>query len=254
MSVPHTVSLPVVGPPSLSLSLSLAPPAHPSPPISLSVTAPFPFLPLPCHRAKDMDRDRHGTVTMALAPTLLRLTAPWKPYSSAFEAPEIGLPFEDPEIGSPLRFGSVASGTRIRPLGSDLGGRGAGAGQPRLPHPPPYIRQGFPQGKGDIYRRGRKSEVDLWPLTPPPGLLLRGSGWVKPPPPQSGAESLEAPKKIFGRNSLAPKAPEKIVDWPKAWKKIWPNHSKGRGGGVGAPPPPPPPGPSGAELFKGALP
>ena len=76
------------------------------------------------------------------------------------------------------------------------------------------------------------------------GLLLRGGGEGEgstPPPPSGGAEILETPKKIFGLNYLPPKAAEKIVDWPKAWKKIWPNRLRvgvgsagggGRGGGA----------------------
>ena len=55
------------------------------------------------------------------------------------------------------------------------------------------------------------------------------------PPPQSGAESLEAPKKI--------------VDWPKARKTIWPNLFRERGGGCLSSPAPPPSG--GAEVRKG---
>ena len=47
--------------------------------------------------------------------------------------------------------------------------------------------------------------------------------------------------------SVAPNAPEKIFDWPEAWKKIWPNLFKGGGD----PPTPSPPG--GAELLKRAL-
>ena len=74
-----------------------------------------------------------------------------------------------------------------------------------------------------------------------------------PPLPLSGAEFLEAPKKIFGPNRLALKAPEKIFDRLKARRKIWSNILSGGGGGgrmvggwCGTPRPPPPP--SGAEL------
>ena len=36
-------------------------------------------------------------------------------------------------------------------------------------------------------------------------------------------EALKAPKKICGLNGLAPKAPEKFLDWPKARRKVWPH-------------------------------
>ena len=65
------------------------------------------------------------------------------------------------------------------------------------------------------------------------GLLLKGEGSrglvrvgpALPPPPPKWCEFLEAPKKVF--------------DWPKAWKKIWPNLLRGGGvvGGWCAPPP-----------------
>ena len=86
------------------------------------------------------------------------------------------------------------------------------------------------------------------------GVGSRGVGGASKPPPQSGAELLQAPKALkkffFGVNYLAPNAPEKIFDLPKARRKIWPNHLGG-GGGVGGPgggggaewcgqPPPPP--------------
>ena len=63
-----------------------------------------------------------------------------------------------------------------------------------------------------------------------------------PPPPSGGAEFLEAPKKIFGLNQLAPKAPEKVLDRPKARRKIWPDILRGGVwvGGMGPPPTPPP--------------
>ena len=93
-----------------------------------------------------------------------------------------------------------------------------------------------------------------------------GGGGLPPPPPPGGVEFLEAPKapkNLFGLNQLAPKAPEKIFDRPKARRKIWPNYLRGgggwwvggsRGGGwvVWDPPPPPPP-PGGAELLSGTL-
>ena len=61
-----------------------------------------------------------------------------------------------------------------------------------------------------------------------------------------GAGFLEAPKKIFGSNKLAPKATEKTVDCPKARKKNGSNLFKrggSRWGGGGATPDP----------FNGAL-
>ena len=66
---------------------------------------------------------------------------------------------------------------------------------------------------------------------------VRGSSPPPPPPPSVGAEFLEALKKIFGLNRLAPKAPEKIFDRPKARRKIWSNILSGLGGGGGIPPP-----------------
>ena len=50
-------------------------------------------------------------------------------------------------------------------------------------------------------------------------LFKRGGG-VQPPPP-GGAEVLEVPKKIFGLKWLAPEAPEKIFDRPKARRNIF---------------------------------
>ena len=63
-------------------------------------------------------------------------------------------------------------------------------------------------------------------------------GWVQPPPPSGGAgfsEAPEPPKKIVGPKEFAL---NKIIDWPMARKKIWPNLL--RVGGWSAPPPPPP--------------
>ena len=77
----------------------------------------------------------------------------------------------------------------------------------------------------------------LFTWTPQECTVQGVGGWVQPPPPPSAAECLEAPKapkKIFGLNSWAPKAPETIFDRPKARKKIWPNLF---GGGI--PPRPP---------------
>ena len=75
----------------------------------------------------------------------------------------------------------------------------------------------------------------------------------RPPPPPRGAEFVEAPKapkKMYGLNELAPKAPDKFFDRPKVRNKIWPNLLRGRGGvqgrrGGG--------GGGGAELFERAL-
>ena len=67
-----------------------------------------------------------------------------------------------------------------------------------------------------------------------------GAGLFLPPPPPGGAEFVQAPKKIFGLNNLAPKAAEKSFDRPEARRKIWPNiqvHG-GMGGWCGTPPPP----------------
>ena len=53
-----------------------------------------------------------------------------------------------------------------------------------------------------------------------------GVGLRRTPPPQGGAEFFEAPKApktTFGLNELAPKAPEKIFDRPKARRNICPN-------------------------------
>ena len=58
---------------------------------------------------------------------------------------------------------------------------------------------------------------------------LWGGGGA-PPPPRGGAEFLEAPNKFFALNELAPKAPEKTFDRPKARRKIWPNLLGGGGG------------------------
>ena len=43
--------------------------------------------------------------------------------------------------------------------------------------------------------------------------------------------------KIVGLNELAPKVPEKIFDWPKARKKIWPSLLREGGCPGGTPPP-----------------
>ena len=88
-------------------------------------------------------------------------------------------------------------------------------------------------------------------MGPIPRAPFGGGGSSPPPPPPSGGadflEVLKAPKKFSGPNELVPKAPEKIFDRPKAWKKIWPNLLGGGGGGH-------PPPPSGAELLGEALP
>ena len=55
------------------------------------------------------------------------------------------------------------------------------------------------------------------------------SGGVGGAAPPSGAEVLEAPKKNFGLNQLALKAPEEIFDRPKVRRKIWPNMLSGGG-------------------------
>ena len=52
------------------------------------------------------------------------------------------------------------------------------------------------------------------------------------PPSPGGAEFVEAPKKIFGVNRLAPKAPENVFERPKARRKTLPN-ILGAGGGGG---------------------
>ena len=57
-----------------------------------------------------------------------------------------------------------------------------------------------------------------------------GAGSRGVAPPAEFSEALKAPKKIFGLSCLAPKAPEKFVDWPKVWRKIWPNVRR-KGGG-----------------------
>ena len=41
-----------------------------------------------------------------------------------------------------------------------------------------------------------------------------------PPPPLSGAEFVDWPKKTGGLNRLAPNAPERNVNWPKAPRKM----------------------------------
>ena len=76
----------------------------------------------------------------------------------------------------------------------------------------------------------------------PPDLLL-GEGVQKPPLNSGVFRGAKGAEETFGLNQLAPKAPEKIVDWPKAWKKIWPNLLRplegGRWVGPGGAPPPP---------------
>ena len=62
-------------------------------------------------------------------------------------------------------------------------------------------------------------------------------GVAHPPPCPSGAELLEAPKKILGLNYLAPKAPTKIFEWSKARKKIRPKLFLGGGAPPSLPPP-----------------
>ena len=57
----------------------------------------------------------------------------------------------------------------------------------------------------------------------------------------------KAPNKFFGAKYLAPKAPEKICDWQKAWKKNLANFFL-VGGGGGQPPPSPALG--GAEAYR----
>ena len=62
-----------------------------------------------------------------------------------------------------------------------------------------------------------------------------GGGGPAPSPPQSGAEFSEAPKApkiFFGLNRSVPRAPEKIFDWPKAWRHGVGPTLKGGGGGV----------------------
>ena len=70
------------------------------------------------------------------------------------------------------------------------------------------------------------------------GLRLKGGGWwIQPPPPSPGGpEFLEVPKKMFGLNQLAPKAPEKMFDWPG--RQFGPIFWGGgvQGGGVGTRP------------------
>ena len=79
-----------------------------------------------------------------------------------------------------------------------------------------------------------------------------------PPPPLETLrfwEVLGGAEESFGLNQLAPKAPAKIVDWPKARRKIWSNHFRGGGGPRGGEEvlPPPPPYPRDVELFSKTL-
>ena len=73
------------------------------------------------------------------------------------------------------------------------------------------------------------------PPLPPPRVTFR-----RPPPHPGSAElrGTEGAEEIFGLNQLVRKAAEKIFDWLKARKKIWPNLLKGgRGGGAVVPSP-----------------
>ena len=66
---------------------------------------------------------------------------------------------------------------------------------------------------------------------------MGGSSPPPPPPPPGGAELLEVAKKSYGLNQLAPKAPEKNCERPKALRKFGPITLEG--GGVQPPPPSP---------------
>ena len=95
------------------------------------------------------------------------------------------------------------------------------------------------QGRMDhLMPTPQRSQSEGFP-GPPVGLHIVDAGHnpipteKQPPPPPSGAEFLGAPKtpkKIFGLNYLATKAPQKISDWRRARKKIWPTHVGGGGG------------------------
>ena len=91
-------------------------------------------------------------------------------------------------------------------------------------------------------------EAHAAPRPPPPRVGLthahaarapskgRGGGGSSPPrPPSSGGaefvEALKTSKTVVGRNQMALKAPETILDRPKARRKMRPNFLGGGGGG-----------------------
>ena len=103
--------------------------------------------------------------------------------------------------------------------------RGGGGGEARGAHPTAGPSHFIAMGGGGLLVRGGGVQPPQRPPPPPSGQPPQPP---PPPPPSGGAEVLEARKKIIGLNELAPKAPEKTFDRPKARRKIW----AGAGGGA----------------------
>ena len=116
-------------------------------------------------------------------------------------------------LGSSDRVGTTPCTARTR--GADWGAfsESPPAEKPvQILHGPVAMGRVFLKGGGGSGGSKGGWRVGLW-------------GGPPPPPAQADPELLEAskaPKKFFGLNGLAPKAPEKIFDWPKTRRKICP--------------------------------